>query len=131
MRSIARYEPLVALCLGVARMCRMRSSALAVVDVPAMLCVGATERSWDFAGRLSQRFLWMVDIALREYVLDISSNCCSKHYLSRLAMVVRSLTMDQGPRFGLAFFVSAHRDSCGRKALCSHRHEGSGHISKI
>jgi len=55
MRSIA----------GVAGRCRMRSSASAVVDVPAVLRADATERSWDFSARLSQRFLWIADIAFR------------------------------------------------------------------
>lgn len=106
MYSISRYQPLVALRPGVARTCRMRSSASAVVDFPAILRVGATEWSREFAGRPSQRFLRMADIALREFVPDISSNCCSQHYSSRLPILAQSLTIDQGPRFGPVFFVS-------------------------
>lgn len=65
MRSIARYESLV-LRLGVALMRRMRSSVSAVVNVPVVVRVGATEGSLDFAAKLSQRF--MADIAFGESI---------------------------------------------------------------
>lgn len=89
VRSIARYEPLVVLRPGIVRMCRMRSSASAVVDVPAVLRAGATEKSRDFTARLSQRFLWMADITFRGSIPDISSNCCSKNYPSNVGAFSR------------------------------------------
>jgi hypothetical protein len=86
MRFIACCEPLAVFRMrsGVTGGCRMRSSASAVVDVHAVLRAGATERSRDFAARLSQRFLWMADLAFRGSIPDISSNCCSKHYPSNV-----------------------------------------------
>ena len=59
-------------------------AVMAVVAVFAVLRAGATERSWDFAARLSQRFLWMADIAFRgsndtRYLVELLLQALSEH----------------------------------------------------
>src|SRR5436190_3623110 len=62
--------------------------------MPSPYCVLARlERSWDFATAFGQ--LFFADFAFTGSIPD-SSNCCYKHCQDTLALVGRSLTIDQG-----------------------------------